>query len=231
MRIILMDEIELSRESLSNYICGLDPAIYVIGANNILNGLKMINTDHKFDLALITLPSLDGAVPLEEMHDLLPSPPLTILTNARCPHDLLPALCRFRISIVPMSYAGNKLLSVLRLISSGEPYVSPSILSFDGADPSMGLPAQAAPFTPRERQVLTHLGTGLGNKEIARLLSIEEVTVRLHLRGIFRKLDARNRTQAVVHAVERGYLRPLAEAMPVPPPTAANLDAQGVLPL
>ena len=67
----------------------------------MLQGSKTINADYPFDLPLITLSSLDGVVPLEEMHDhLLPSLPLTILTNARCPHDLLPALCRFRIVLI-----------------------------------------------------------------------------------------------------------------------------------
>ena len=59
-------------------------------------------------------------------------------------------------------------------------------------------------LTPREKQVLKNLCDGLSNKEIGRELGIEEVTVRLHLRGIFRKLDAKSRAQAVGNAMRLG---------------------------
>lgn len=66
----------------------------------------------------------------------------------------------------------------------------------------------AKSLTPREIEVLCRLCEGLSNKEIARKLLIEEVTVRLHLRGIFRKLDASNRVHAVVKAHQVGLISP-----------------------
>ena len=62
-----------------------------------------------------------------------------------------------------------------------------------------------ASLTPRERQVLTVLGEGLGNAEIADRLSISEKTVRNHVSNIFDKLGVWTRAQAIVFARDRGY--------------------------
>jgi two-component system nitrate/nitrite response regulator NarL len=57
-------------------------------------------------------------------------------------------------------------------------------------------------LTPREREVLSALAHGLSNKEIAYDLNIQVVTVKLHVRGICRKLGVNNRTQAALKAQE-----------------------------
>ncbi|VGO11893.1 Response regulator protein VraR [Pontiella desulfatans] len=61
-------------------------------------------------------------------------------------------------------------------------------------------------LTPREMQVLTELANGLSNKEIAEVLKISMPTVKLHIVNLREKLDAADRTQAVVHAFKRGIL-------------------------
>lgn len=61
-------------------------------------------------------------------------------------------------------------------------------------------------LTPKERSVVRLLAHGKSNKEVARLLSITDNTVESHLRNIFRKLEVRNRTQAVTRAGELGQL-------------------------
>jgi two-component system, NarL family, nitrate/nitrite response regulator NarL len=56
----------------------------------------------------------------------------------------------------------------------------------------------------RERQVLICLARGESNKAIARLCHISEATVKVHLKAILRKTNARNRTQAAIWAIEHG---------------------------
>lgn len=60
-------------------------------------------------------------------------------------------------------------------------------------------------LTPRERDVLSYLVKGESNKGIARALDLQVVTVKLHVRGICRKLKASNRTQAALIAKESGW--------------------------
>lgn len=57
-------------------------------------------------------------------------------------------------------------------------------------------------LTKRERTVLSYLIKGLSNKEIARYINIQVATVKLHVRGICKKLSASNRTQAVLIAIQ-----------------------------
>jgi len=72
---------------------------------------------------------------------------------------------------------------------------------------------------PRELEVLRLAARGLGNKQIARELFISERTVHTHLHRVFQKLGARSRTQAVIQAVNKGWLEmeaPLVEEVPLP---------------
>jgi len=60
-------------------------------------------------------------------------------------------------------------------------------------------------LTPRERDVLVYLCQGLSNRAIADHLQLQVVTIKLHVRGICRKMKAQNRTQAALIAIENGW--------------------------
>ncbi|MBE7325446.1 response regulator transcription factor [Nocardioides sp. Y6] len=66
--------------------------------------------------------------------------------------------------------------------------------------------APSATLTPREREVLSAVATGLSNREVARSLFLSEATVKSHLVQIFAKLDVKSRTAAVARAREQGLL-------------------------
>jgi DNA-binding NarL/FixJ family response regulator len=85
----------------------------------------------------------------------------------------------------------NALLSLLPLKESPEPALTPSLL-------------QA--LTPREIEVLGMLALGLGNKSIAKQLSISEHTVKFHVSSIFTKLNASTRTEAVTVGARLGLI-------------------------
>ena len=67
------------------------------------------------------------------------------------------------------------------------------------------LPGSSRNLSGREDQILCKLLLGHSNKMIARELAISEATVKVHLKGLLRKLKARNRTQAAIWAIENGY--------------------------
>ena len=64
----------------------------------------------------------------------------------------------------------------------------------------------AAPLTPRELEVLSYVARGYINKQIAHKLSISEQTIKNHMSSVLRKLDANDRTQAVVLAMHYGWI-------------------------
>ena len=70
-------------------------------------------------------------------------------------------------------------------------------------------------FTPRQRDVVIEMCKGKANKEIARVLGMAEATVKLHLTEIFRTLEVKNRSQAIIKASNL----PVTMTDPVPPLT------------
>ncbi len=77
------------------------------------------------------------------------------------------------------------------------------VLAYKGRKPVVPAP-DTTPLSDREHQVLRGICDGLQNKEIAHLYDIKEVTVKMHVRAIIRKLNARNRTHAAMLARDYG---------------------------
>jgi DNA-binding NarL/FixJ family response regulator len=64
----------------------------------------------------------------------------------------------------------------------------------------------ATPLSPRETEILKYVAEGNGNKQIAYTLKISEQTIKNHVTSILRKLDANDRTHAVVLAIRQGWI-------------------------
>jgi DNA-binding CsgD family transcriptional regulator len=77
------------------------------------------------------------------------------------------------------------------------PLPAPSLRSFPGGAQRL----RATTLSPREHEILRHLVDGLPNKAIARALDITEATVKVHIKGLLRKMNMTNRTQAAVWAL------------------------------
>jgi DNA-binding NarL/FixJ family response regulator len=97
--------------------------------------------------------------------------------------------------------APKTLIAALRFMAAGEVYAPMTMLT-ERESPVATL--SGAQLTERETDVLRLLCRGLANKEIARELDLQEVTVKLHVKTLYRKIDARNRTHAAMIAKEAG---------------------------
>jgi DNA-binding NarL/FixJ family response regulator len=159
-----------------------------------------------FDLALVDLnmPRSDGLPTIARWRREHPALPLVVLSATE---DV--ALVRELIALgiagfVPKSDAADVMLQAIRLILAGGTYAPLRFLSGAPAGRS-DAPSSAAGLglTPRQVEVLGLLARGLPNKSIARELGLSEATVKVHLLAIFRVLQARNRTEAVVAAQRR----------------------------
>jgi PAS domain S-box-containing protein len=97
-------------------------------------------------------------------------------------------------------------------LRSGDEIVGVLILAFDAhrLPPDRGAGGSQPQLTPRQREVLELIATGLSTSEIATRLSISRETVRNHLRGIFAELDVHTRLEAIARARRLGLLAPPA---------------------
>ena len=122
------------------------------------------------------------------------------------------------LDLLPLAQPLLVLSSDSTMASPSEPPVPLEGLNGNGRSPTTapgnGCNRDGPLFSQRERQILCQLARGSSNKEIARLFSITESTVKVHLKALLRKIGARNRTQAAIWAVGRGYLAPSPSPQP-----------------
>lgn len=209
MHILLADDHDLVRESLKAYIERLAPDITVDAGRDLGDALALLCHAATFDVIVLDLrmPGMNGLEGLKKIRSLRPDTPVVIMSGSTDAQIVRDALALGAKGFFPKTMNGQVLVNALRLVTAGETFIPSIYLSGGeadlGADPA-GQGAVSASFTKREQEVLQHLLRGRSNKEIAQSLGIEEVTIKLHVRGVCRKLGARNRTEAVAIAHQRG---------------------------
>lgn len=110
-------------------------------------------------------------------------------------------LCQGYDGYLPRSMTASAIVCAIQLMMRGERFV-PSVAVNADADlrPVItGIGGNDQHLSPRQLQVLSMVATGASNKHIARALNVEEVTVKSHVKAIFRKLGVRSRTEAARH--------------------------------
>ena len=104
--------------------------------------------------------------------------------------------------ILPHGVTAAQLDAALRAVAAGLLVRSPGGISADGFRPSEDAPM----LTPREAQILTLVGQGMSNKQVARALGISVHTVKFHLEALFAKLEATSRAEAVAKGLRGGAI-------------------------
>ena len=123
-----------------------------------------------------------------------------IYTGARDRESLRAALGSGALGVALKSEPLEELPAAVRAVAAGDGYMSPALSDLLEKDPEGKL-------TPREREVLFLLATGLNNEEVAEELGLSSETTRTHLKRAMRKLGASTRVHAVAVAVAQGEIR------------------------
>ncbi|NBB82887.1 MAG: response regulator [Alphaproteobacteria bacterium] len=209
MRILLADDHDLVRDALKSYLEREDDGVEVLTASSVPAAVEIIQSaDRPIDIVILDfrMPGMNGLEGLGRVREAAGETPVAIMSGSASRDDIQGAMTRGAAGFLPKTLSGRSLLGAIRLIMTGERFFPASTFSdADGAAAEVG-EAAAMPvnFTRRERDVLAYLFKGHSNKEIARALDLQEVTVKLHVRGLCRKLNAKNRTQAVLNARDLG---------------------------
>lgn len=201
-RILIADDHEMVLDMVSHYL-SRSAGMQVTTAGSLEGALSVIEREEPFDLVLLDLsmPGMNGLDGLRQVIDKTAGRPVAILTGnpvLRMVDDILKAGAA---GILLKTTSARSLTNAIRFMQAGEQYVPVELLRTDGAARPAG---GGFNLSETERTVLAELAVGRQNKEIALRLGIAEATVKMHVTAICRKLDARNRTQAVVKARDAG---------------------------
>ncbi|MEO5736623.1 MAG: response regulator transcription factor [Variovorax sp.] len=219
MKILIADDHRLVIEAVKAKLAEIEPDIEFVLAMSVDELLA--GASDELDLAVIDLnmPGADGQAHIEEIRRRHPAVPVIVLSGYEDPAVMRSALERGVLGFIPKAYSPEVMISAVRLVLAGGVYVPPMMLSALPPGIVAGVPAKtttdaAVPraasahtlehlrnvLTERQVEVLQLLSQGKPNKLIGRALGISEGTVKIHLAAIFRALNVRNRTEAVVAA-------------------------------
>lgn len=206
MRLLIADDHDLLRDALRSHFEREAPGTAVQGVGTVSEALKVLDDGEPFDILLLDLrmPGMNGLNGLVRLRERYPSLKIALMSGEAKNEDIRLAMAHGAVGFLPKTLPGSVLLQAVQRMAAGEQFLPDNLpesaISTDGN-------ALNSTFTRREREVLDFLLKGQSNKEIARALELEEVTVKLHIRGLCRKLGAKNRTQAAMRAVELGLAR------------------------
>ncbi|MFD9699914.1 response regulator [Lentzea sp. NPDC059081] len=162
----------------------------------------------------IRMPTMDG---LEATRRIVRGPGdcrVLMLTTFDLDRYVYEALAAGASGFLLKDVTPEHLVAAVRLIETGDALLAPSITRrlverfASGAPVAPAVHRDLTALTPREREVLTFVGHGRSNSEIADYLTLSEATVKTHVARIFAKLELRDRAQAVVLAYETGLVTP-----------------------
>ncbi len=202
MRILLADDHDMVRETISAYLMS-EGGAEVMTTIDLPSALEQIEAEGPFDLVLLdyNMPGMMGLEGLTRALTANGGKGVGILSGSAPARTAQEALDAGAIGFIPKTMGAQSLLNAVRFMCAGEVYMPVALMREQSAANEHPL---AKKLSPREMEVLGGLSRGLSNKEIARELDLQEVTIKLHVRTLCRKLDAKNRTQAALIAKEAG---------------------------
>lgn len=195
--VLIVDDHVLVRDLTGAYLAS-SGNYTVATAGTLSDAVKAIHDCGTFDLVLLdlALPDSKGLEGLEEILAANGEGKVAIFSGVAMREIVSDAITRGASGFIPKDLPLKSLINAINFIMSGEIYFPAAYISDFGHPETPSIKA----MTPREMTVLRGIRSGLMNKQIARDMGISEVTVKMHVRSICKKLDAKNRTHAAMIA-------------------------------
>ncbi len=226
MKLLIADDHALFKDALVQYIERANPTSSVVLTEDLHGALDYLKKDDSFDLVILDLrmPGMNGMKGFQDIRDAYPHIKVALMSGVANDSDIRQALDFGAVGYFPKTMSGRALLGAIQAVVEGDVYIPegtdsdfmPSYYSdmvhcaasnaSGSSSLSDNVSIEELKLTPREAEVLTYLADGASNKEIAIALDLQIVTVKLHVRGVCKKLDANNRTQAALKARDLGVI-------------------------
>jgi len=233
--IVIADDHAVFREG-TRRLLEEEPDITVVGeAATGLEAVAAVKELHPNLVVMdIVMPGITGIEATREIKRSHPGTAVLILSAYDDERYVLGLLEAGAAGYLLKSAGGHELVQAIRSIAAGEAVLGPTVMSklLSRAYGSSGHASSEhgdEHLTEREMEVLRLAGAGRGNKEIAQELSLSLPTVKAHLVNIFNKMAVGSRTEAVLHAVRRGWIQ-VDEVTPADVLPGDAAEGRGVAP-
>jgi two-component system, NarL family, response regulator len=200
LRIVIADDHALFRQGLRSLL-RLQDDLTVVAEVDRLAGLDALLERNGCDLLLLDLQMERSA--LHDLPTLCRRVAVVIVTASERLEDAMEAIRAGARAVVFKRFAIETLMDALQAVRAGDVWMPPTLQK------AMASQLHVQPWqqlTAREREIVRHVAMGKRNAEVARALSISEVTVKTHLNNVFQKLDIRDRVELTRYAIRLGLV-------------------------
>jgi DNA-binding NarL/FixJ family response regulator len=214
-RVLIADDDHLMRAGLAELL-SYDPAIEIVGhastGREAVEGARRLRPD--VVLMDVRMPDLDGIAATRELTHAVPAARVLMLTTFEQDDYIFGALRAGASGFLLKRTPPEELIAAVHTIAAGDSLLSPSVTRrvidrmAQQPTPELANRVKLDQLTSREREVLELIARGLSNREIAATLTVEESTIRTHVKRILTKLNLRDRVQAVIFVYETGANSP-----------------------
>jgi DNA-binding NarL/FixJ family response regulator len=199
MKILIVDDHPLFRAGFHAVLEQSSLEAGVSSVSSVNEAMQTLQKDPDIGLVLLDvhLRGDDGFNALKLIGERFPTTACIMISGDEQSGVATRAVAAGASGFIPKSFTADEMIAAIRKVLAGEIFVPATTDLMQ--PPTHGL-------TLRQLEVITMLGRGFSNKEIARALDVAERTVKAHVSAVFEALNVRNRTQAVLVAQKRGYL-------------------------
>lgn len=221
IRVLIVDDHPLFREGLRRAI-DLSEDIQIVGESETGEDALQVIPALKPDVILldVNLPGMNGLQVARQLTNRSTDAAIIILTAHHDEEQVLHAMRTGAAAYFRKDVSADDLVRCIRDVASGYYIVHESRMDKTALDSWLeekienntgpyivDAEGHYIPLSPREMEILEYVTKGLINKEIARELGISQQTVKNHMTSILKKLNVKDRTQAAVTALRRGWVR------------------------
>ena len=228
IRVVLLAEDRITRAGV-RILIDKEPGMSVVGEHELIDDPTPVLTSAQPHVTLVDVDRSSRDFVPELITRLSKKTRVIVLTSAPDPELVSSVFWSGAKGLVRKDETPTLLLKAIRRVDAGEVWLDRLTIArllgelARGGDAAAMDAPRVGRLTLRELQLITVVGQGFGNSEIAERLRISEATVRNHLTSIFRKLELHSRIELVMYALRQGLIKsPISRPRPATATTRRN---------